>query len=142
MLVRYHMPCKHDLTLVRLPRAWTSLVVTIKKKKNPSLLEDPILSQIYKRITEFKLFFFIINLASQYPKSKPVQTLRTVNHLCCKKKAMKAWKIELERTKTFWLEPSTGKLWQANSGALTKLISDSSGIHIGLDRCKFRVNSI
>jgi hypothetical protein len=25
---------------------------------------------------------------------------------------------------------------------LTKLISDSSGIHIGLDRCKFRVNSI
>jgi hypothetical protein len=81
-------------------------------KKNPSLLEDPILSQIYKRITEFKLFFFIIiNLASQYPKSKPVQTLRTVNHLCCKKKAIKAWKIELERTKTFWLEPSTGKLW-------------------------------
>jgi hypothetical protein len=111
-----------------------------KKKKNPSLLEDPILSQIYKRITEFKLFFIIINLASQYPKSKPVQTLRTVNHLCYKKKAIKAWKIE--RTKTFWLEPSTGKLWQANSGALTKLISDSSGIHIGLDRCKFRVNSI
>lgn len=29
-----------------------------KKKKNPSLLEDPILSQIYKRITEFKLFFY------------------------------------------------------------------------------------
>jgi hypothetical protein len=29
-------------------------------KKNPSLLEDPILSQIYKRITEFKLFFLLL----------------------------------------------------------------------------------